>query len=352
MLHDTSVKPLLSTAAPVGRTFSFKYPGHETNPICSQLMNDDFPEEWLPRIITVALLRGVNFLIPTSEAMVTIPLSPQHWSDVGFSYRSNTLWRTPSCDEERDYMVIVSQYCYALLLQQGLSLWILWRHADEKMSIPVESHELETTLCKRCPISASLAVLGSKKPCNWSLISSILHITYSIFDFATANPFSNLIFCKVVCCVMSLSLVGFRLFGRDGATPWLPATVTVAFMTYTQLWLQMNDSHLVVHFMDLSFGNCRVSWPETESHVFSTTQKALDLDSFCVSLPLCGNRHVMCLPFIYCFGGYCACFLLQSIICESSIACTIPVQIVIVVITLSIYYANDRISAYTITSWY
>ena len=189
-------------------------------------------------------------------------------------------------------------------------------------------------------------------PCNWSLISSILHITYSIFDFATANPFSNLIFCKVVCCVMSLSLVGFRLFGRDGATPWLPATVTVAFMTYTQLWLQMNDSHLVVHFMDLSFGNCRVSWPETESHVFSTTQKALDLDSFCVSLPLCGNRHVMCLPFIYCFGGYCACFLLPSIICESSIACTIPVQIVIVVITLSIYYANDRISAYTITSWY
>lgn len=133
-------------------------------------------------------------------------------------------------------------------------------------------------------------------PCNWSLISSILHITYSIFDFATANPFSNLIFCKVVCCVMSLSLVGFRLFGRDGATPWLPATVTVAFMTYTQLWLQMNDSHLVVHFMDLSFGNCRVSWPETESHVFSTTQKALDLDSFCVSLPLCGNRHVMCFP--------------------------------------------------------
>ena len=135
-----------------------------------------------------------------------------------------------------------------------------------------------------------------KAPCNWSLISSILHITYSIFDFATANPFSNLIFCKVVCCVMSLSLVGFRLFGRDGATPWLPATVTVAFMTYTQLWLQMNDSHLVVHFMDLSFGNCRVSWPETESHVFSTTQKALDLDSFCVSLPLCGNRHVMCFP--------------------------------------------------------
>lgn len=57
------------------------------------------------------------------------------------------------------------------------------------------------------------------RPCNWSLISSILHITYSIFDFATANPFSNLIFCKVVCCVMSLSLVGFRLFGRDGATP-------------------------------------------------------------------------------------------------------------------------------------
>lgn len=136
----------------------------------------------------------------------------------------------------------------------------------------------------------------NSRPCNWSLISSILHITYSIFDFATANPFSNLIFCKVVCCVMSLSLVGFRLFGRDGATPWLPATVTVAFMTYTQLWLQMNDSHLVVHFMDLSFGNCRVSWPETESHVFSTTQKALDLDSFCVSLPLCGNRHVMCFP--------------------------------------------------------
>ena len=60
-------------------------------------------------------------------------------------------------------MVIVSQYCYALLLQQGLSLWILWRHADEKMSIPVESHDLETTLCKRCPISASLAVLGTKK---------------------------------------------------------------------------------------------------------------------------------------------------------------------------------------------
>ena len=135
-----------------------------------------------------------------------------------------------------------------------------------------------------------------EEPCNWSLISSILHITYSIFDFATANPFSNPVFCKVVCCVMSLSLVGFRLFGRDGATPWLPATVTVAFMTYTQLWLQMNDSHLVVHFMDLSFGNCRVSWPETESHVFSTTQKALDLDSFCVSLPLCGNRHVMCFP--------------------------------------------------------
>ena len=59
----------------------------------------------------------------------------------------------------------------------------------------------------------------SRVPCNWSLISSILHITYSILDFATANPFSNLIFCKVVCCVMSLSLVGFRLFGRDGATP-------------------------------------------------------------------------------------------------------------------------------------
>ena len=60
-------------------------------------------------------------------------------------------------------MVIVSQYCYAILLQQGLSLWILWWHADEKMSILVESHEFETTLCKRCPISASLAVLGTKK---------------------------------------------------------------------------------------------------------------------------------------------------------------------------------------------
>ena len=170
-----------------------------------------------------------------------------------------------------------------------------------KCFIPLVPRERKKWLQLPRPIRAPIKRADSSRlfylnPCNWSLISSILHITYSIFDFATANPFSNLIFCIIVCCVMSLSLVGFRLFGRDGATPWLPATVTVAFMTYTQLWLQMNDSHLVVHFMDLSFGNCRVSWPETESHVFSTTQKALDLDSFCVSLPLCGNRHVMCFP--------------------------------------------------------
>lgn len=174
------------------------------------------------------------------------------------------------------------------VLKKGLneSQYSVWK--GRKQIVDVTSKQG----LKRIKVTSQLSIT----PCNWSLISSILHITYSIFDFATANPFSNLIFCKVVCCVMSLSLVGFRLFGRDGATPWLPATVTVAFMTYTQLWLQMNDSHLVVHFMDLSFGNCRVSWPETESHVFSTTQKALDLDSFCVSLPLCGNRHVMCFP--------------------------------------------------------
>ena len=60
-------------------------------------------------------------------------------------------------------MVIVSQRCYALLLQQCLSLRILWWYTHEKMSIPVESHEFETTLCKRCPISVTLAVLGNKK---------------------------------------------------------------------------------------------------------------------------------------------------------------------------------------------
>lgn len=76
-LHVTRVNPLLSTAAPVGSTFSFRYPSREERVILSQLMKEDLPEEWFPRIITVALLRGASFLIPASAAISTIPLSPQ-----------------------------------------------------------------------------------------------------------------------------------------------------------------------------------------------------------------------------------------------------------------------------------
>lgn len=59
-------------------------------------MNEDFPDEWFPRIITVALFRGQSLTMFTSFAISTIPLSPQFCIVVGCLYKSYTLRSTPS----------------------------------------------------------------------------------------------------------------------------------------------------------------------------------------------------------------------------------------------------------------